>query len=65
MRAKNLARGGQPLVDYIRLYANPENRAALDALKNPRVDHFGYDWGINDINAPVATGKFATKEEKP
>jgi len=65
VRAHNATITGQPQVDYIRLYANPANRALLDALKNPKVDHFGYDWGINDINAPVATDKFVAKEEKP
>ncbi len=48
----------------MRLYANAENRALLHKLKNPRVDHFGYDWGIDDINAPVATGKFSTEQGK-
>lgn len=62
VRAHNATMTGQPKVDYIRLYASPANRALLDQLKNPKVDHFGYDWGINDVNAPVATGKFAEKE---
>ena len=65
VRAKNLSHSGQPLVDYIRLYANPKNRAALDALKNPRVGFFGYDWGVNDVHSPVATGKLAAKEAYP
>jgi hypothetical protein len=30
-------------VDYIRLYANAANRALLDQLKNPKVDHSGFD----------------------
>ena len=60
-RAKYPAGTGQPLLDYIRLFANSENRAALDALKRPSVEGFDYDWGINDISAPVATEKFATK----
>ncbi len=65
VRAHNTTATGHPQVDYIRLYATASNRALLDKLKNPKVDHFGYDWGINDINAPVATGKFIAKEEKP
>ena len=65
VQAHNATATGHPQVDYVRLYMNPGNRALLDALKNPKVDHFGYDWGINDINAPVVTGKFAAKEEKP
>ena len=64
-RRKGTESTGQPLLDYIKLYLNAANRAALDGLKKPRVDNFDYDWGINDINAPVATGKFASKEEKP
>ena len=65
VRAKNISATGQPLVDYVRLYANPANRAALDALQKPSVGHFGYDWGINDVHAPVPTQKPATKEERP
>jgi len=65
VRAKNISATGQPLVDYVRLYANPTNRAALDALQKPSVGHFGYDWGINDVHAPVPTQKPATKEERP
>ncbi len=65
VRTKNLARSGQPVLDYIRLYANSANRDALDALKNPKVEHFDYDWGINDVHAPAATGKHAAKEDSP
>src|SRR5712692_1204827 len=65
VRTHNASATGHPQVDYIRLYANAANRALLGQLKNPKVDHFGYDWGINDINAPVATGKPGAKEEKP
>ena len=53
------------MLDYIRLYANSANRDALDALKSPKVEHFDYDWGINDVHAPVATGKHAAKEDEP
>ncbi|HJY87739.1 MAG TPA: hypothetical protein VKE24_12960 [Candidatus Acidoferrales bacterium] len=52
-------------MDYVRIYANPADRALLDQLRNPKVDHFGYDWGINDLNAPAASGKFVEKEETP
>ena len=51
-----------PLLDYIWLYASSENRAAVEALQNPSVDDFAYDWGVNDVNAPRATGKFGTKK---
>ncbi len=47
---------GYPLLDYIWIYANEENRAALESLDRPRVRDFEYDWGINDVNAPVSTG---------
>ena len=56
-RGKNLTRIGQPILDYIRLYANEEHRRALEALNHPDVQHFEYDWGINDIHAPTVTGK--------
>lgn len=36
------------LVDYVRRYANPENRRILDGLKQPRVRFHDYDWSINE-----------------
>jgi len=39
------------LLDYIRQYANAENRRALDALRNPRIKFHDYDWSINDIGS--------------
>jgi uncharacterized protein DUF547 len=57
VREKNLTGIGQPLLDYIRLYASEENRHALDALSHPNLDHFDYDWGINDVHASTVTGK--------
>lgn len=60
-RAGN-ARIGHPLLDYIWLYANSEHRAALEALQKPSVEDFAYDWGINDVNAPRTTAKFATRQ---
>lgn len=65
VRTKNLAPGGHSVLDYIRLYADSANRDALDALKSPKVEHFDYDWGINGVHAPVATGKHAAKEDQP
>ncbi len=62
---KNLAPGGHPVLDYIRLYADSANRAALDALKSSKAEHFDYGWGINGVHAPVATGKHAAKEDEP
>ncbi len=53
------------MLDYIRLYADSANRDALDALKSPKVERFDYNWGINDVHAPVATGKHAAKEDEP
>jgi len=65
VRTHNARVSEHPQVDYIRLYANPTNRALLDALRNPKIEHFGYDWGINDVNAPLASGKFVGKKETP
>ncbi len=48
------------MLNYIRLYPNAANRVALE---NPRVDHFGCGWGVNDVHAPTATARFAAKEE--
>jgi len=64
-RANGLSATGHALLDYIRLYANPANRAALDALRKPGVEAFEYDWTINDVTSPVVTGKLAKKEEQP
>ncbi len=55
VRAKGLSGTGEPVLDYIRLYADPASRRALDALERPRVEFFKYDWGINDVHAPTAT----------
>jgi hypothetical protein len=65
VRAKNISYTGHTVLDYIRLYANEANRRALDVLEKPRVSDFDYDWGINDINAPVATSKSAQSEQHP
>ena len=46
-----------PLLDYIWIYADQEHRAALEALDRPSVRDFEYDWGINDVHAPVSTGR--------
>ena len=54
---KNLTGIGQPILDYLKVYANEENRRALDGLNRPRLEHFDYDWGINDIHAPAVTVK--------
>jgi len=57
VREKNLTGVGQPVLDYLRVYANEEHRRALDALNHPGVQHFDYDWGINDTHSPTVTGK--------
>ena len=59
VKENNLTGIGQPILDYIRVHANEENRRALDGLNQPRLEHFDYDWGINDIHAPIVTGKSA------
>jgi hypothetical protein len=46
--AKDFEATGVSLLDYVRRYANPENRRALDALKSPRIKFYDYDWSIND-----------------
>ena len=64
-REKHLRAIGQPILDYIRVYANEENRLALDALNHPRLEHFEYDWGINDVHALAVTGKSEAREKQP
>ncbi len=42
----------QTLLDYVRRYANDENRKALDGMtKTPKVRFYGYDWAINEPGA--------------
>ena len=36
------------LLEYIRQYANQENRKRLDAVKNPKIKYYEYDWRINE-----------------
>ena len=39
---------GGTLLDYLRRYANDDNRRALEALKQPRIKFYDYDWSINE-----------------
>jgi Protein of unknown function, DUF547 len=43
---------GDPVLRYIRRYAAPAMRRALDALPHPRIDYFPYDWEINAVAPP-------------
>ena len=43
--------GPGKFLDYLRRYLTDENRRALDALKNPKVKFYDYDWSINDPGA--------------
>ncbi len=38
----------QSVLGYIGQYATEGNRKALDALKQPKIQYFDYDWSIND-----------------
>ncbi len=50
-RRLNLSHIGVPLLDYIWLYANAENRRALESLgRNPDIEAFDYDWNINSAS---------------
>ena len=51
-KAANLSGTGQPILDYVRRYANENNCRALDALKNPRVSYADYSWEINATRVP-------------
>jgi hypothetical protein len=57
VRENNRTSTGQPILDYVEVYASEENRRALYGLNHPRLEHFDYDWGINEIHAPTVTGK--------
>jgi hypothetical protein len=56
-RRNNLSVTGNAPLDFMRQFASDENRRAIDALKNPRVDYFDYDWGINDLHAPAGAAQ--------
>ena len=55
VRARVPGSTGHPTLAYIRIYASDANGRALDALKNPKVNDFEYDWGINAANAAAAS----------
>ena len=52
-RRNNRPVTGNPPLDFLRQFANDANRRAIDALKNPSMSYFDYDWGINDLHAPA------------
>lgn len=52
-RRNNLSVARNPPLDFLRQFADDVNRRAIDALKNPTVSYFDYDWGINDLHAPA------------
>jgi hypothetical protein len=52
IRARGQPRREHYLVTYARAFLDEANLRALDALKNPRVDFFDYDWAVNDMRNP-------------
>ena len=57
VRGRTPAFTGHPILAYIRIYANHANRQALDALKNPKVSDFEYDWGINAASTAASDAR--------
>ena len=64
-REKQLSGTGEPVLDYILLYASAENRKAVEALRHPAVKQFAYDWGVNDIHRPGPTANSTKEGEDP
>lgn len=62
VRARNSQSSGDPVLEFLKLYTNETTRRGLDSLKDPRMDYFHYDWGINDINLP-ATGRNPNRDK--
>jgi hypothetical protein len=60
-REKHLRAIGQPILDYIRVYANEENRLAPGCVEPPSLEN----WGINDVHALAVTGKSEGREKQP
>lgn len=53
--AQGSAGGENALLDFLRIYADEPTWQALDALDDPKIDHFDYDWGLNDVRTPLRT----------
>lgn len=49
VRQRDLSGTGPVLLAFIRLYASEPKRRAIEALRNPRIEFFDYDWGVNDV----------------
>ncbi len=64
-RAQGSAGGENALLDFLLIYADEPTRQALDTLDDPKIDHFDYDWGINDVNAWGTTTDLAGTEGQP
>ncbi len=52
---------GSSILDYIRRYASEEQRRAIDALKQPKIKYYDYDWSIND---PGSRGRAKSAVER-
>lgn len=52
VRAKGLSKSGSLILDYMLLYANEANRAAILAVKSPKIGYADYSWEINAVSAP-------------
>ena len=39
------------MLQFVRRYANDENRKLLDRLTKPRTRHYDYDWSINELGS--------------
>lgn len=62
---RNRAGSSQPLLDYVKVYAAPDQAQVLGSLKNPKLRFNDYDWGINDIRAPNPSPKYSKAEAAP
>lgn len=50
VQARGLERTGSPILDYVLQYASDANRAAILALKSPKVSYADYSWQINAVS---------------
>lgn len=52
VKARGPGKTGSPILDYVLQYASEANRAAILALKSPKISYADYSWEINAVSVP-------------
>jgi hypothetical protein len=53
VRAQGGGDDGNALLGFLSIYADEPARQALVSLDDPKIDHFDYDWGLNDAGTSL------------